>query len=326
MGGSGNSRFPITLRGYAKIAVDQYFNEQALKMDRLAAENQSLSKRVNELERRANEAPIPTAQLSTEAIATALGEEATAVLRSAAAAATNIRSKAEEYEAETKANAESALEQARMEAEQLLEATNELLRKRSQEQEQLAIDLLRKANDEANAAIASGRDRADAIIDEAKKEEQRIMDRAKEGRDYVMRQLAEQVEAIKSEIYSLVNSREQVMSLLRLAQTEVSRVERSLERSATLEMEVLYKALRESPLEIIDLEAIGVNPNAASGTTTDQTTGSATPSMPAETAEMPTQDEEVVENQTATTSSATYLNGSSPERGSSPSWNAGRDH
>lgn len=246
--------FTTGFRGYDQGEVRSY-------LKRLAAEIQDLRERARQLEsawRSAEERAARPPVLDEDTLMAAVGEETASILRSARAAAADLRSRAAD-------DAEKAIAEARAEAERILQEAKDVMGRETQAAEEAANRILNGARSEAAEAVEKAQREAEVIRAKAEQERTLTVEGANATRERILDDLSRrrrvatvQIEQLRAGRERLIESYAVVRRTLEEAQHELSRADAEARTAAE---EVGRRLRAEEP-------AGSVLPEAAASSTT----------------------------------------------------------
>jgi DivIVA domain-containing protein len=235
--------FATAFRGYDAGEVKAYLGKIANELKAWRERAEQLESAWHSAEERAARPPV----LDEDTLMAAVGEETAAILRTARAAAADLRAKAAEEtekllsdasaEAETsmadaQTKAERSVQQAESDAARILEEATTALATATAGAEQAANAILERARQEAAELLQKATEDADSIRHKAEKEHQLTIEGANATRDKILEDLSRrrrvatvQIEQLRAGRERLIESYAMVRRTLEDVQSELSRAD-----------------------------------------------------------------------------------------------------
>lgn len=183
--------FPSARRGLDSEAVRRYLESLAAEMQLILDREQSIRRRVTELERAAAEPPT----LDQQTILRAVGSETTKILETAHEAAAEVLARAEAEAADMLARAEAVLGE------------------RSATADEEATAILEEASTEAAAVSADAHDDAVALLEATRAECRRVVREARAVRGSVLADLTERRRELRVQLEQLRGGRDSLLEM-----------------------------------------------------------------------------------------------------------------
>jgi DivIVA domain-containing protein len=245
--------FTAGFRGYDQSEVRNFLSRLATEVRALRDRNVHLESAWHSAEERAARPPV----LDEDTLMAAVGEETATILRTARAAAADLKTKAA-------ADCEKALAEANAHAEALREQADSLLARETQSAEDAATRIVDGARSESSELLEKARIEADTIRARAEQERALTIEGANATRDRILEDLTRrrrvatvQIEQLRAGRERLIESYAVVRRTLEEAQQELSRADAEARSAAD---EVGRRMRREQPVqpgEAPDLDAGG---------------------------------------------------------------------
>jgi DivIVA domain-containing protein len=213
--------FTSGFRGYDQQEVRSFLNRVAGEIRVLRERTEHLESAWRSAEERAARPPV----LDEDTLMAAVGEETASILRSARAAAAEMRTKAAE-------DAEKILAEAREQAAKAIQEAEERAGRETHAAEEAATRIVTTARAEVAELVDKARVEGDAIRAKAEKDRQLTIEGANSTRDRILEDLARrrrvatvQIEQLRAGRERLIESYAVVRRTLEEAQTELSRAD-----------------------------------------------------------------------------------------------------
>ena len=304
--------FATTFRGFDAGEVKAYLTKVANELKAWRERAEQLESAWHSAEERAARPPV----LDEDTLMAAVGEETAAILRTARAAAAELRAKAaeESEKARTDARAEAeratadaqekgdrALKQAESDAARILEDAKAALAVATAEAEQAATAILEKARQDAAEQVQRATDEAESTREKAEKERQLTIEGANATRDKILEDLSRrrrvatvQIEQLRAGRERLIESYAMVRRTLEEVQTELSRADAEARSAAD---DVGRRLRDETDVELSEDSIAGTDPTAPADAGEGETGGVATlvTELVVDPAELATEEPEAAE-------------------------------
>ena len=271
------SKLPLVRRGFSPDEVRKRILSLRNNIDASQSQIQTLQAQIEDLSAKVN---LPAPELTEAIVAKFLGEQASEILRSVAAASMAIREKADkdskaimtaaQIEREEASNASTTMltearqrateliSSAQAEAKQTISKAEDIAQERLATQEALAKDVVARANQLATDTIQSAQRSSDKIINESQKEATSLISAARETRTEILSDLKMRADEVRSHIDTLSRTRGWFIEMLRDAQRRVTSVETALSISISSDLESL-----EGSFAALNLSTIEIRPSAS---------------------------------------------------------------
>lgn len=202
--------FATAFRGYDQAEVKAYLARVAERLGVLEQTCEELSARLAAAEERAARKPV----IDEETLMAAVGEETAAILRSARAAASEIRQKAS-------LEAQQMLEEAEGRAKDLRTEAEGLLAAETAKASQAAAEVVAAAEASASQLLAEAGSKAEQVLAEASAEASEMLREATEARDGLLAELAQKEAEAISRLHQLRTVRGSMMAGLSWLRAEL---------------------------------------------------------------------------------------------------------
>jgi DivIVA domain-containing protein len=212
--------FTSAFRGFDQVEVKSYLARLADEIGSLRARCQQLESAVQSAEERAARPPV----LDEDTLMAAVGEETASILRTARAAAGDMRTKAAD-------DAEKILQEARAQGDRIREEASLALTRETRAAEEAALRILAAAKSEAAEMLEKVRIEADQI--RAKAEQDRILtiDGANATRDRILEDLGRRRRVATVQIEQLRAGRERLIESYAVVRRTLEEVQSELGRA-----------------------------------------------------------------------------------------------
>ncbi len=232
--------FGTKVRGYAESEVRAFLKRVSEEMAAAREREHELGNAIDSLEEQLRQ-PRP---LSEQELLDSLGEETARLLRSARAAADDIRAKAEERAAALVEEATTRAERARADAEAVLE-------RRTEEAEERVAQLLGDAEARVQDLRDNATGEAEAIVEGARKLGREMLDEAKAARERVLGDLVRRRALLQAQIEELRGGRDRLLDAYRTVKRTFLEATEAL---AQVEARAVAE-LSSAPAEPVDVDA-----------------------------------------------------------------------
>jgi DivIVA domain-containing protein len=261
--------FSAGFRGFDQAEVRSFLNRVASEIRYLRDHTEQLESAWHSAEERAARPPV----LDEDTLMAAVGEETASILRSARAAASDLRSKAAE-------ESEKALADAHSQADKIREDAKEALARDTLAAEEAATRLISAARSEGAEVLDKARIDADSVRAKAEQDRALTLEGANSTRDRILEDLSRrrrvatvQIEQLRAGRERLIESYAVVRRTLEEAQSELGRADAEARAAAD---EVGRRLRHEHDLESAEPNPISGDQPPGSGSV-GPTTGPASP-------------------------------------------------
>ena len=276
--------FATAFRGYDAGEVKAYLAKLANELKAWRERAEQLESAWHSAEERAARPPV----LDEDTLMAAVGEETAGILRTARAAAADLRARAaEESEkarsearseadqavAEARAQAERTVQQAESDAARIMEEAGAALAAATSEADQAAHAILERARQEAADQVQKASEEADSTREKADKERQLTVEGANATRDKILEDLSRRRRVATVQIEQLRAGRERLIESYALVRRTLEEVQSELSRAdaeARAAADGVGRRLRdETDVELSEDSLIGTGSRATESPATE---------------------------------------------------------